>query len=226
MLTRRHFIAGTTAFFIAACGEDKITAQTPAQSGPVAPARRAAKDAAAKLIAAARQQIGVTLHYDPAYTSLAFPNGDVPREKGVCTDVVIRAYRDAFGIDLQSLVNADMRSAFAAYPKRWGLARPDRNIDHRRVPNLAVFWRRQRAQLAVSTDPDSWRPGDVFTSMTGGRFPHTGIVSDRRTPAGVPLVIHNIGRGTSEEDALFDHPLTGHFRPGPEVLARLRALQG
>ena len=174
--------------------------------------RSVAATTAERLVAAARKQVGVTLAYDPAYSVLPFPNGDVPRAKGVCTDVVIRAYRDALGIDLQALVNADMKDNFAAYPKNWGLRRPDRNIDHRRVPNLAVFWRRQRAQLAVSTDPDSWRPGDVFTSMTGGRFPHTGIVSDRRTPAGVPLVIHNIGRGTREEDALFDHPLTGHFR--------------
>ena len=174
--------------------------------------RSVAATTAERLVAAARKQVGVTLAYDPAYSVLPFPNGDVPRAKGVCTDVVIRAYRDALGIDLQALVNADMKDNFAAYPKNWGLRRPDRNIDHRRAPNLAVFWRRQRAQLAVSTDPDSWRPGDVFTSMTGGRFPHTGIVSDRRTPAGVPLVIHNIGRGTREEDALFDHPLTGHFR--------------
>lgn len=212
MLTRRHFIAGTTAFFIAACGEDKITAQTPAQSGPVAPARRSANEEAAKLIAAARQQIGVTLHYDPAYTSLAFPNGDVPREKGVCTDVVIRAYRDAFGIDLQSLVNADMRSAFGAYPNRWGLARPDRNIDHRRVPNLETYFARQSAKLPLTTEPQSWRPGDIFTAMIGNKLPHIGIISDRVTPSGQPLIIHNIGNGTQEEAALFDHKLTGHFR--------------
>ena len=174
--------------------------------------RSVAATTAERLVAAARRQVGVTLAYDPAYSVLPFPNGDVPRAKGVCTDVVIRAYRDALGIDLQALVNADMKGNFGAYPRNWGLRRPDRNIDHRRVPNLATFWRRQRAQLAVSTDPAAWQPGDIFTAMTGGRFPHTGIVSDRRTPAGVPLIIHNIGRGTREEDALFDHPLTGHFR--------------
>lgn len=167
---------------------------------------------AERLVAAARRQVGVTLAYDPAYSTLAFPNGDVDRAKGVCTDVLIRAYRDALGIDLQALVNADMKADFGAYPKNWGLRRPDRNIDHRRVPNLATYWTRQRARLPVLSDPADWRPGDIFTSMTGGRFPHTGIVSDRKTAAGRPLVIHNIGRGAREEDALFDHPLTGHFR--------------
>ncbi|MBL0915234.1 MAG: DUF1287 domain-containing protein [Sphingopyxis sp.] len=174
--------------------------------------RGLAAPTAERLVAAARKQVGVTLTYDPAYTVLPFPNGDVSRAKGVCTDVVIRAYRDALGIDLQALVNADMKGNFGAYPKNWGLHRPDRNIDHRRVPNLAAYWTRQRARLPVSSDPADWRPGDIFTSMTGGRFPHTGIVSDRTTAAGRPLVIHNIGRGAREEDALFDHPLTGHFR--------------
>ena len=167
---------------------------------------------AERLVAAARKQVGITLAYDPTYTVLAFPNGDVARAKGVCTDVLIRAYRDALGLDLQTLVNADMKTDFGAYPKNWGLRRPDRNIDHRRVPNLATFWTRQRARLPVSTDPAGWRPGDIFTAMTGGRFPHTGIVSDRTSAAGRPLLIHNIGRGAREEDALFDHPLTGHFR--------------
>lgn len=171
-----------------------------------------AATAAERLVSAARRQVGVTLTYDPAYSVLRFPNGDVDRAKGVCTDVVIRAYRDALNIDLQALVNADMHGAFSAYPKNWGLRRPDRNIDHRRVPNLAAYWTRQRARLPVSRDPADWRPGDIFTAMTGGRFPHTGIVSDRITAAGRPLIIHNIGRGTREEDALFDHPLTGRFR--------------
>jgi uncharacterized protein YijF (DUF1287 family) len=164
------------------------------------------------LVAAARAQIGVTLRYDPAYSILSFPNGDVDRSKGVCTDVVIRAFRDALGLDLQALVNADMRAHFSAYPKIWGLRRFDRNIDHRRVPNLAVFWSRQGARLPVSRHASGWRAGDIFTSLVSARLPHTGIVSDRKTSAGRPLVIHNIGAGTREEDALFDHPLTGHFR--------------
>jgi len=167
---------------------------------------------AQRLVIAARRQVGVTLTYDPAYTVLRFPNGDVDRAKGVCTDVVIRAFRDALGADLQALVNADMRANFTAYPKNWGLGRPDRNIDHRRVPNLATYWRRQGAALPVTDDPADWLPGDIFTQMVGGRLPHTGIVSDRKDTTGVPLVLHNIGGGTREEDALFKHRLTGHFR--------------
>lgn len=164
------------------------------------------------LIVAARRQIGVTLAYDPAYTRLAFPGGDVPRAKGVCTDVVIRAYRDAFDVDLQALVNADMRRNFAGYPKRWGLRAPDRNIDHRRVPNLQTYLARSGARRAVPTDWTGWQHGDLFTALVGGNLPHIGIVSDKRLRNGRPLVIHNIGGGTREEDALADHPLTGRYR--------------
>lgn len=167
---------------------------------------------ATALVAAARRQIGITLSYDPAYSVLAFPNGDVPRGKGVCTDVLVRAYRDAFGIDLQALVNADMKTAFAAYPKTWGLRRPDRNIDHRRVPNLQAFMSRKRGKLPVPTDGSGWRPGDIFTSLVGGRLPHIGIVSDRRGPSGRWAIVHNIGAGAREEDALLAHPLTGRYR--------------
>lgn len=169
-------------------------------------------DAASRLIAAARKQIGVTLIYDPAYTRLAFPNGDVARSKGVCTDVVIRGYRDAFAIDLQSMVNADMKRAFGRYPKRWGLKTTDRNIDHRRVPNLQIFLERIGAKLSVSGNAADWEPGDIVTSLVGGTLPHIGIVSDRRTLFGRPLVIHNIGRGTREEDVLFAHQISGHYR--------------
>jgi uncharacterized protein len=160
------------------------------------------------LIGAARRQIGVTLNYDPGYTALTFPGGDVPRSRGVCTDVVIRAYRDAFGLDLQALVNADMRRAFAAYPHRWGLRGPDRSIDHRRVPNLAAFFARQHAQLPIPRDANGWQPGDIFTSLIGGRLPHIGIVSDRQPGC----VIHNIGNGAREEVALFRYPITGRYR--------------
>ncbi len=173
----------------------------------VAPAHAARTSQA--LIAATRRQIGVTLTYDPAYTRLAFPNGDVPRGRGVCTDVVIRAYRDAFGIDLQVLVNADMRAHFSAYPRNWGLRGPDRNIDHRRVPNLQTFFRRNNAALPLT---GAWQPGDIATCLVGGSLPHIGIVSDRRAPSGRLLLIHNIGQGTREEDALADHRITGRYR--------------
>ncbi len=182
------------------CGAIPVQAQT-----STVPSR------AAKLVSSARRQIGVTLTYDPAYTSLPFPGGDVPRSRGVCTDVVIRAYRDAFDVDLQALVNTDMKSNFAFYPKIWGLRRADKNIDHRRVPNLQVFLKRSNAALPVSLDPDDWRPGDIFTSLVGGRLPHIGIVSDRIS-GGIPLAIHNIGTGTREENVLFADKLTGHYR--------------
>jgi uncharacterized protein len=166
---------------------------------------------ASKLIEAARAQIGVTVSYDPAYTSLSFPNGDVPRSKGVCTDVIIRAYRDALGIDLQALVNADMKSNFPAYPKIWGLRKADKNIDHRRVPNLQIYMQRQGARLPLSNNPKDWLPGDIVTSLVSGKLPHIGIVSDR-LDGDTPLVIHNIGNGTQEENILFAHKLSGHFR--------------
>jgi uncharacterized protein len=192
LISRRYLLGGLTALPFAA------QAQTASR--------------ALRLVVAARRQVGVTLMYDPAYSRLPFPGGDVPRARGVCTDVLIRAYRDAFGVDLQALVNADMKAAFGAYPKRWGLARPDSNIDHRRVPNLQTFLSRKGARLPLTSNPADWMPGDIFTSMIGGRLPHTGVVSDRRGAGGRPLVIHNIGQGAREEDALFAYPLTGHYR--------------
>jgi hypothetical protein len=164
------------------------------------------------LLVAARAQIGVTTLYDPAYVAMGFPLGDVPRERGVCTDVIIRAYREGLGIDLQALVNADMRAAFGAYPRLWGLRTTDRNIDHRRVPNLQTFLARKGARLPVSNNANDWQAGDLVTSLVGGTLPHIGIVSDRLARSGRPFVIHNIGRGTQEEDVLFAHRITGRFR--------------
>lgn len=166
---------------------------------------------AGQLLAAARRQVGITTGYDGGYSVIGFPNGDVPRVRGVCTDVIIRAYRDAFGLDLQALVNTDMRGAFGAYPRKWGLRGPDRNIDHRRVPNLATWFARHGARLAVPSDPRGWRPGDIFTSLVDNRGAHVGFVSDRRGRDGWQI-IHNIGAGAREEDALFDWPLTGRYR--------------
>jgi uncharacterized protein len=174
-------------------------------------ATQAQPDKATRLLAAARKQVGVTLAYDPAYTRLPFPNGDVAREKGVCTDVVIRAYRDALGLDLQALVNADMRANFSAYPKTWGLRGPDRNIDHRRVPNLHVWLGRKGAALPIPQDAAGWQPGDIFTSIVAKTGTHIGLVSDRKGPRGW-LIIHNIGAGAREEDALLDWPITGRYR--------------
>lgn len=169
-------------------------------------------DTALDLVAAARAQVGVTLIYDPSYQRIAYPMGDVPMVRGVCSDVVIRAFRTV-GIDLQQELHRDMRRHFAAYPENWGLARPDRSIDHRRVPNLATWFKRQGYDLPVSEDAAAYQPGDIVTWILDGGQPHIGIVSDRRSEGGArPLVIHNIGWGAREDDALFEYRITGHFR--------------
>ena len=168
----------------------------------------------AKIVEAARKQIGVTLSYDPAYTALKYPGGDVLKERGVCTDVVIRALRDGLDHDLQKLVHEDMKANFAKYPKIWGLKGTDKNIDHRRVPNLMRFFGRKHEEFAIPKDWDKSKflPGDLVTCTVPPHLPHIMIVSDRKNAEGVPLVIHNIGGGTREEDRLYDFPLTGHFR--------------
>lgn len=165
-----------------------------------------------KLVLDARTQVGVTLGYDPAYRTLSYPGGDVPMATGVCTDVVIRALRQQ-GLDLQEAVHRDMRGNFAAYPKNWGLSRPDSNIDHRRVPNLMTWFKRQGWALAVKQDALAYRAGDIVTWDLGRGLTHIGIVSDRQAATGTPLVLHNIGRGTQEEDILFAYRITGHYRP-------------
>lgn len=173
----------------------------------------AASASATGLVDAARSQVGVTLSYDPRYERLAYPGGDVPLERGVCTDVVVRAYR-TLGADLQVLVHQDMKQAWAVYQKqgRWQMKAPDRNIDHRRVPNLATFFGRHGSSLPVSKDGGNYKPGDIVTWKLPGNLTHIGIVSDRQAAGGVPLVIHNIGAGTREENILFAYPVTGHYR--------------
>ncbi len=171
----------------------------------------------AQLILNARSQIGVTVRYDPSYRQLEYPNGDVPIAGGVCTDVVIRSLRGQ-KLDLQQLLHEDMRKHFADYPKNWGLKRADANIDHRRVPNLQRYFTRQGWALKLPTAPkhraiDEFQPGDLVTWMLPGNLPHIGIVSDQTTLfSGRYLVLHNVGRGTQEEDALEAWPQTGHFR--------------
>ncbi|KRG61185.1 NADH:quinone oxidoreductase, partial [Stenotrophomonas africana] len=151
------------------------------------------------LVAAARAQIGVTTRYDPAYQVLAYPGGDVPVDRGVCTDVVVRALRSQ-GLDLQARVHEDMRGNFSAYPTIWGLSRPDRNIDHRRVPNLMRWFERQGWQQPITALAADYAAGDIVAwKLNGNGLLHVGIVSDRRLSNGTPLVLHNIARGTREE---------------------------
>jgi uncharacterized protein YijF (DUF1287 family) len=166
------------------------------------------------LVQSAYAQVGKTVKYDPAYERIGFPGGDVPLERGVCTDVIVRAYR-GIGVDLQALVNRDMRAAFGAYPKLWGLSRPDPNIDHRRVQNLAAFFKRHGKELPVSKEASDYKPGDIVTWRLPDGRPHIGLVSDRQG-GGRPLVVNNIGEGAQVEDALFEFTISGHYRYGLE----------
>lgn len=224
MIQRRTLVISglaTAAAFVAVTPRRHVQVAAQTLSGPAtppsAPATLAAEPWAQQLIAAAESQIGETIRYDPAYVKLAYPGGDVPADRGVCSDVVIRAYRQAFGLDLQRLVHEDMAKSFSAYPKTWGLARPDRNIDHRRVPNLETFLKRRKASLPVSSDPAGWRPGDLVTQRLPGNLPHIAIVTARLSDDGVtPLVVHNIGAGTRIENRLFTFDIAGHFRFAPE----------
>jgi len=164
-----------------------------------------------ELVSSARKQIQVTVGYDSTYRSLSYPGGDVPRETGVCTDVLIRALREQ-EIDLQKEVHEDMAMDFHAYPQIWGLIRPDKNIDHRRVPNLMTFLKRRGYRLENSQRADMYQPGDIVTWNLSGSITHIGIVSNKKTKENTPLVIHNIGRGTQEENILFQYEITGHYR--------------
>ncbi len=168
-----------------------------------------------KLVRAARKQIGVTTGYDPAYVTLDYPGGDIPRETGVCTDVVIRAYRDAFDVDLQVLVHEDMRASFASYPKTWGLTRTDRNIDHRRVPNLEHYFQREGAERDAPGTREDWQAGDLLTMRLGGRLPHIAIFSGHDPVTGRAMYIHNIGGGTREDELYADYDSPRRFRFQP-----------
>ena len=168
-----------------------------------------------QLVKAAREQTHHKVVYDGAYQRIPYPMGDVAQDWGVCTDVVIRAYRQ-LGLDLQQRVHEDMKAHFDLYPKQWGLARPDTNIDHRRVPNLQTYFKRHGQSLHAQTETPDYQSGDLVTWMLPGNLPHIGIVSDRTTADGQrPLIIHNIGAGPSEEDALHVAPVTGHYRFAP-----------
>lgn len=150
--------------------------------------------------------------YDPAYKSIPYPNGDVAPDRGVCTDVIIRAYRK-LGIDLQQKVHEDMKANFKKYPQKWGLKRPDTNIDHRRVPNLSTFFTRYGEKLTVTNKAENYKPGDIVTWTLDNGLDHIGIVIDRKSRDGKRyLIVHNIGRGQVAEDCLFKWKVTGHFR--------------
>ncbi len=174
--------------------------------------------ASERLVAAAEARTSVGVTYDGSYRVIEYPMGDVPNDRGVCTDVVIRSYR-ALNVDLQQLVHEDMKSNFSSYPQAWGLSRPDTNIDHRRVLNLETFFSRYGDRLEVSRNAEDFKPGDLVTWRLGNRLPHIGIVSERRSADGArPLIVHNVGAGTVLEDVLFEYPMVGHYRYFPENL--------
>lgn len=179
-------------------------------------AQQVRPDKTQQLISAALAQTQSHVRYNGTYFKIAYPNGDVPAEFGVCTDVVIRAYRK-LNIDLQQLVHEDIRESFALYPakRNWGQTKPDTNIDHRRVPNLQTFFTRYGKALPVTAIGDDYKPGDLVTWMVSGNLPHIGIVVDKKSEGGErPLIVHNIGAGPQLEDMLFEFKVTGHYRYG------------
>ncbi len=177
-----------------------LSTRAPAQTG-----ESARQEFSKRLVAAAIERTKHVVRYDPAYVRIPYPGGDVPAGTGVCTDEVIRAYR-AVGVDLQKEVHEDMTRSFAVYPRNWGRRQPDSNIDHRRVPNLMVFFGRHGERLRITARAEDYAPGDLVTWDLGGNVPHIGIVVERR------LIVHNIGEGPKMEDVLFRWRITGHYR--------------
>jgi uncharacterized protein YijF (DUF1287 family) len=170
----------------------------------------------ARFVAAAVALEDSSVIYDSTYHNIPYPMGDVSADKGVCADVIVRAYR-AIGIDLQQRVHLDMKKNFSAYPKLWGLNKPDSNIDHRRVPNLRVFFKLHGTELEVSNNPKNYKPGSIvsWNLRDRGSLPHIGIVTNLYSPDKQrPLIMHNIGGGQVLEDILFKYTITGHYRYG------------
>ena len=170
------------------------------------------------IVAALLERTTHNVTYDGAYRSIAYPGGDVPANVGVCTDVVIRSYR-LLGIDLQKLVHEDMLKSFELYPSKriWGLTKPDKNIDHRRVPNLQTYFKNHGQVLTKSSNAKDYKTGDIVTWMLPGNLPHIGmVVNELAKDTGNPLIVHNIGRGPEKSDMLFDFKITGHYRFVPQ----------
>jgi uncharacterized protein len=200
---RLGVLAGATALAVVASAAQTRTEEANAQ-----------KEFLKKLAAAAEERTRHAVRYDGAYVRIPYPGGDVPADTGVCTDEVIRSYR-AVGIDLQKEVHEDMEKNFSAYPKKWSAqsSHTDTNIDHRRVPNLMVFFPRKGETLTISERAEDYAPGDIVTWDLGGNVPHIGIVVGQKSPAsGRFLVVHNIGQGPKMEDVLFNWKITGHYR--------------
>lgn len=194
--------------FLASCNQKKENTSI-AQN-----AKTIAKTFPEKLSEAAISIIDPSIDYDPAYFSIKYPNGDVPKNKGVCTDVIIRAYRK-LDIDLQKEVHEDMIAHFSEYPnlQKWGMTKTDTNIDHRRVPNLEIFFERNGEKLPVTNNPKDYKTGEIVTWMINNKLPHIGIVTNQKSRDGKRnLIVHNVGGGQVLDDCLFDYKIVGHYR--------------
>ena len=179
--------------------------------GSLALQAQTTKDFADKLSDAALLLTKDKVRYDPAYYSIPYPNGDVPAGRGVCTDVVIRAYRKV-DIDLQKEVHEDMKANFDKYPKKWGLKKTDKNIDHRRVPNLMTFFSRKGTTKKITNDAADYVPGDIVTWVLPNNMTHIGLVVDKKSRDGKRyMIVHNIGLGQVLDDCLFSFTITGHY---------------
>jgi len=196
-----------------ACQQQSVSHAEKSVEAAQAQAVSAELSAALKpVVEGAIEQTRYTFSYDPSYVKMAYPGGDLPLEKGVCADVIVRAFRKG-GVDLQKEIHEDMRRNFSAYPNKWGLARPDTNIDHRRVPNLMTYFKRMRKSLTVTDDPKNYLPGDVVAWDLGNGLLHIGIVTNRKAEGGKNLsLVHNIGAGAKLEDVLFSWRIIGHYR--------------
>lgn len=213
--TRSYFLIAIVLMMLAGCQQRSAVDQP--QGEPLVVTHREeglpanASPQLRPFLASASEQTKITTGYDPSYVDLKYPGGDVAPETGVCSDVLIRAFRKA-GIDLQKEVHEDMKAAWSSYPREWGAVRPDSNIDHRRVLNLMTFFKRKGKTVPVTSDRADYLPGDIVAWDLGGGVEHIGIVSNLSIEAGRPQIIHNIGAGAKAEDVLFNWKVIGHYR--------------
>lgn len=203
----------TFIIFILLCGckEQRLLPNNPTLNANIEEMPSTFRDHNEKMAWLALKQIGVTRSYDPSYVKLDYPMGDVPQETGVCADVVVRAFRKV-GVDLQKELHEDMRDNFASYPQKWALEAPDRNIDHRRVPNLRRWFERKQKSLELSSEPRDFAAGDIVSWDLENGLVHIGIVAPQLSDSGVPLIIHNLGNGAELSDVLFLWKMSGHYR--------------
>lgn len=206
-----RYLFFVSIFFFTSCFSQTEDSQKSSLSN--SETKQIQKTFADSLVDAALYRTTQDIEYVPSYFRIDYPNGDIPKQYGVCTDLVIRSYR-ALRIDLQKLVHEDMKANFSLYPKNWGLSTTDKNIDHRRVPNLMKFFERHGKTLSKSENKTLYKPGDIVCWNLGGGITHIGIVVNQKSSEGVPLIAHNIGSGPVISDCLFSFTIIGHYRYG------------